>query len=123
MNITNNPETNKLFAELAACGFEIMNNKIESTLDLDAKEYGDNRTDRTSLDGIANRVERENAPTQHELDKAAKAERIAVYAAQIADGGEIEYDVDERRLNNNMIQFCGHAVRAGFMDADDFEVE
>ena len=123
MNVTNNPETNELFRELADCGFEIMNCKIESTLDLDAEKYGDNRTDRTSLDGIANRVERENAPTQHQLDKAAKADRIAVYAAQIAAGGEIEYDVDERRLNNAQIQFCGHAVRAGFMDADDFETE
>ena len=100
-----------------------MNNKIQSTLGLDCKEYGDNRTDRTSLRGIANRVERENAPSQHELDKMAKAKRIAVYAKQIANGGEIEYDVHERRLNNNMIQFCGHAVRAGFMDVEDFEVE
>ena len=123
MNVTNNPETNELFRELADCGFEIMNCKIESTLGLDAEKYGDNRTDRTSLDGIANRVERENAPSQHQLDKAAKADRIAVYAAQIAAGGEIEYDVDERRLNNAQIQFCGHAVRAGFMDADDFETE
>ena len=123
MNVTNNPETNKLFAELASCGFEIMNDKIESTLGIDVATYGDNRTDRTSLDGIANRVEKENAPTQHQLDKAARAKRVAAYSAQYAADGHFDYDVNERRLNGKMIDFCGHAVRAGFMDADDFETE
>ena len=130
MNITNNPETNKLFAELAACGAEdtIFNDCIESTLGLDAEHYGDNRSDRTEIAAIAKRLHSEEAPTAHQLEKAERAKRAEQYRKQYeqqrADGVDaddckiLDWDADERLLNNKQLAFCGYAVRAGFMDQD-----
>ena len=106
MNVTNNPETNKLFAELAACGFDIDNEKIVNKNY--AHESGEQRTD---LDWIIGKLNSEaDTMTEHQKEKAAKAARIALYAAQIEAGQEqIDYDVDEQRQYAAELRFAKYA--------------
>lgn len=82
----------------------------------------DNRTlDGRSLASLNKKCEERDALTPHQIEKAAKAERVRKYAAQLEANGSFEYDENELLLNEKQITFCTVAVRAGMMDFDDME--
>ena len=117
---TGNAETDQLFVELAACGFDIANDKIA------IEAFANGNSDRTELAYIIAKQKRENAEqTAHQKAKTAKEKRIANYAAQWAANpeSELEYDADDMRLNNSQIAFVGAAVRAGWIDETELREE
>ncbi len=59
--------------------------------------------------------------SEHKALKREKAARIRVYAQQLERGEEISYVVDEHKLYNNQLAFCSAAIKAGWLEADDFE--
>ena len=59
--------------------------------------------------------------TEHRATKAEKAARVAAYRANLESGVEIEYIVNEELLYNKQLAFAGAAIKAGALDADDFE--
>ena len=87
------------------------------------EEMRDRRTSGRTLNSLNKKCEKRDALTPHQIEKMEKARRIASYAAQLEKSESFEYDVDEDRLNDKMITFCSHAVRAGMMELDpeDFE--
>ena len=100
-----NPETNALFVELAACGFSMDNNKIVNQ-EYANKSAGPNS--RTDLNYIINKLERE-AETQSEFEKEkeAKAERVQKYTKQWETGQSVlDYDADALNLYKKQIRFC-----------------
>ena len=57
---------------------------------------------------------------------AARPGRLAVlekYAADVAAGKEIDYDINEDRLYRNQLDFCTAAIKAGVFEADEFDVD
>lgn len=126
-NPTCNPETNKMFAELAQAvreSFDYPNAMIQNP------NLRDDRSKTTSLQYIHKHYEAEfERETEHAKLKAEKARRVAAYAAQLEidpnDPNEavtpFEYEVDERKLNNKQLDFCAAAVGAGWMEFDDEE--
>lgn len=63
---------------------------------------------------------KDEVESKHKREKREKAKRIAAYAANLAQGKEIEYIADEERLYNNQINFCNAMVKVGLLEADDF---
>ena len=57
---------------------------------------------------------------EYQRIQAAKAKRVAKYAAEYAERGEFEYDVDADRQYKNEQSFCDGLVAGGILDSDDF---
>ena len=53
--------------------------------------------------------------------KAEKAERVKKYAEQYEAEGRFDYDVNEHRQYHNEQSFCTGLMKAGLLEADDFE--
>lgn len=58
--------------------------------------------------------------SQHQLDKQAKAARIAAYSVQAELEQEISYIEDPDRVYKMQLAFCKVMISAGLME-DDFE--
>ena len=125
---TNNPETNKLFAELGQAvrdGFEVPNECLP-------KRFRDERGDAVSLSALERKMKKDQRiQSEHDRIKAEKARRVEQYAAQLvmepSCNGEpeliqaFEYDVDEDRQYMNELKFCEKMVAVGIMSDEDFE--
>ena len=94
-------------------------NCIEVPNDMLPEEYHNNRDGVRTLAELDSMYQESNEPSQHVLDKAAKAERCEKYRQQWEANGSIEYDVDEYRLHKNELAFVEAAVKAGWMELDD----
>ena len=92
---------------------------VEVPNDMLPEEYHNNRDGVRTLADLDSMYRESNEPSQHVLDKAAKAERCEKYRQQWEANGSIEYDVDEYRLHKNELAFVEAAVKAGWMELDD----
>lgn len=68
--------------------------------------------------GVATKKE-----SEHKQLKSEKAARVANYRAQLEANpeGGIAYDVNEHKLYKRELAFASMAIKAGMIDADDFE--
>ena len=94
-------------------------NCIEVPNDMLPEEYHNNRDGVRTLAELDSMYQESSEPSQHVLDKAAKAERCEKYRQQWEANGSIEYDVDEYRLHKNELAFAEAAVKAGWIELDD----
>ena len=92
---------------------------VEVPNDLLPEEYRNNRDGVRTLAELEAMHSEATQPSQHQLDKAAKAERCEKYRKQWEANESIEYDVDEDRLYKNELTFCKLASDAGWIELDD----
>ena len=115
IDMTKNIE--QLKAELEAATMEA----IWIPNDLLPERYQDDREGGRTLDRIQEVYEREVEPNlEYERIQAEKAKRVAKYAAEYAERGEFDYDVDPDMQYKNEQSFCNGLIRGGILDADDF---
>ena len=57
---------------------------------------------------------------EYQRIQAEKAKRVAKYAAEYAERGEFDYDVDPDMQYKNEQSFCNGLIRGGILDSDDF---
>ena len=115
IDMTKNIE--QLKAELEAATMEA----IWIPNDLLPERYQDDREGGRTLDRIQEVYEREVEPNlEYQRIQAEKAKRVAKYAAEYAERGEFDYDVDPDMQYKNEQSFCNGLIRAGVLDADDF---
>ena len=89
--------------------------------DLLPERYQDDREGGRTLDRIQEVYEREVEPNlEYQRIQAEKAKRVAKYAAEYAERGEFDYDVDPDMQYKNEQSFCNGLIRGGVLDADDF---
>ena len=85
------------------------------------ERYHDDREGGRTLDRIQEVYEREVEPNlEYQRIQAEKAMRVAKYAAEYAERGEFDYDVDPDMQYKNEQSFCNGLIRGGVLDADDF---
>ena len=107
----------QLKAELEAATMEA----IWIPNDLLPERYQDDREGGRTLDRIQEVYEREVEPNlEYQRIQAEKAKRVAKYAAEYAERGEFDYDVDPDMQYKNEQSFCNGLIRGGVLDADDF---
>ena len=116
-----NDKTKQMLADLEAATMEA----IWIPNDLLPERYHDDREGGRTLDRIEERIqdvyENEVEPNlEYQRIQAAKAERVAKYAAEYAERGEFDYDVDVDRQYKNEQSFCDGLVAGGILDSDDF---
>ena len=115
IDMTKNIE--QLKAELEAATMEA----IWIPNDLLPERYQDDREGGRTLDRIQGVYEREVEPNlEYQRIQAEKAKRVAKYAAEYAERGEFDYDVDPDMQYKNEQSFCNGLIRGGVLDADDF---
>ena len=115
IDMTKNIE--QLKAELEAATME----SIWIPNDLLPERYQDDREGGRTLDRIQEVYEREVEPNlEYQRIQAEKAKRVAKYAAEYAERGEFDYDVDPDMQYKNEQSFCNGLIRGGVLDADDF---
>ena len=115
IDMTKNIE--QLKAELEAATMEA----IWIPNDLLPERYQDDREGGRTLDRIQEVYEREVEPNlEYQRIQAEKAKRVAKYAAEYAERGEFDYDVDPDMQYKNEQSFCNGLIRVGVLDADDF---
>ena len=115
IDMTKNIE--QLKAELEAATMEA----IWIPNDLLPERYQDDREGGRTLDRIQEVYEREVEPNlEYQCIQAEKAKRVAKYAAEYAERGEFDYDVDPDMQYKNEQSFCNGLIRGGVLDADDF---
>ena len=115
IDMTKNIE--QLKAELEAATMEA----IWIPNDLLPERYQDDREGGRTLDRIQEVYEREVEPNlEYQRIQAEKAKRVAKYAAEYAERGEFDYDVDPDMQYKNEQSFCNVLIRGGVLDADDF---
>ena len=115
IDMTKNIE--QLKAELEAATMEA----IWIPHDLLPERYQDDREGGRTLDRIQEVYEREVEPNlEYQRIQAEKAKRVAKYAAEYAERGEFDYDVDPDMQYKNEQSFCNGLIRGGVLDADDF---
>ena len=112
-----NDKTKQMLADLEAATMEA----IWIPNDLLPERYHDEREGGRTLERIQDVYENEVEPNlEYQRIQAAKAERVAKYAAEYAERGEFEYDVDVDRQYKNEQAFCDGLVAGGILDSDDF---
>ena len=112
-----NDKTKQMLADLEAATMEA----IWIPNDLLPERYHDDREGGRTLERIQDVYESEVEPNlEHQRVQAAKAKRVAKYAAEYAERGEFEYDVDVDRQYKNEQSFCDGLVSGGILDSDDF---
>ena len=115
IDMTKNIE--QLKAELEAATMEA----IWIPNDLLPERYQDDRGGGRALDRIQEGYEREvERDLEYQRIQAEKAKRVAKYAAEYAERGEFDYDVDPDMQYKNEQSFCNGLIRGGVLDADDF---
>ena len=115
IDMTKNIE--QLKAELEAATMEA----IWIPNDLLPERYQDDREGGRTLDRIQEVYEREVEPNlEYQRIQAEKAKRVAKYAAEYAERGEFDYDVDPDMQYKNEQSFCNGLIRGGILDSDDF---
>ena len=57
--------------------------------------------------------------SDHQIEKAEKAERVEKYRQQWEANEEIEYDVDEYKLHRHQVAFVKGAENAGWIESDE----
>ena len=112
-----NDKTKQMLADLEAATMEA----IWIPNDLLPERYHDDREGGRTLGRIQDVYENEVEPNlEFKRIKAAKAKRVAKYAAEYAERGEFEYDVDADRQYKNEQSFCDGLIAGGILDSDDF---
>ena len=115
IDMTKNIE--QLKAELEAATMEA----IWIPNDLLPERYQDDREGGRTLDRIQEVYEREVEPNlEYQRIQAEKAKRVAKYAAEYAERGEFDYDIDPDMQYKNEQSFCNGLIKSGIYDADDF---
>ena len=115
IDMTKNIE--QLKAELEAATMEA----IWIPNDLLPERYQDDREGGRTLDRIQEVYEREVEPNlEYQRIQAEKAKRVAKYAAEYAERGEFDYDVEPDMQYKNEQSFCNGLIRGGVLDSDDF---
>ena len=113
-----NDKTKQMLADLEAATMEA----IWIPNDLLPERYHDEREGGRTLERIQDVYENEVEPNlEYQRIQAAKAERVAKYAAEYAERGEFEYDVDVDRQYKNEQSFCDGLVAGAILDSDDFQ--
>ena len=112
-----NDKTKQMLADLEAATMEA----IWIPNDLLPERYHDDREGGRTLERIQDVYESEVEPNlEYQRIQAEKAKRVAKYAAEYAERGEFEYDVDADRQYKNEQSFCDGLVAGGILDSDDF---
>ena len=112
-----NDKTKQMLADLETATMEA----IWIPNDLLPERYNDDREGGRTLDRIQEVYEREGEPNlEYQRIQAEKAKRVAKYAAEYAERGEFEYDVDADRQYKNEQSFCDGLIAGGILDSDDF---
>tara|TARA_R110002110_G_scaffold264374_1_gene480107 strand:+ start:488 stop:835 length:348 start_codon:yes stop_codon:yes gene_type:complete len=112
-----NDKTKQMLADLEAATMEA----IWVPNELLPERYHDNREGGRTLKRIEDVYENEVEPAlEHQRVKAAKAERLAKYAAEYAETGKFTYDVDVDLQYKNEQSFCDGLISGGILDSDDF---
>ena len=112
-----NDKTKQMLADLEAATMEA----IWIPNDLLPERYHDDREGGRTLERIQDVYESEVEPNlEYQRIQAEKAKRVAKYAAEYAERGEFEYDVDVDRQYKNEQSFCDGLVAGGILDSDDF---
>jgi hypothetical protein len=57
--------------------------------------------------------------SDHQIEKAEKAERVEKYRQQWEENETLEYDVDEYRLHRHELAFVKGAEDAGWIESDE----
>mgnify|MGYP001040454199 CR=1 FL=1 len=60
-----------------------------------------------------------DGPSDHQIEKAEKAERVKKYRQQWEENGTIEYDIDEYKLHRYELAFVKGAEDAGWIEVED----
>ena len=87
------------------------------------EEYRNEKTGLRSLAELDTMHTKECGPTQHQIDKAAKAQRVENYRQQWEDSETIEYDVDDDRQYRIEVAFVKGAVDNGWVEIDEYETQ
>ena len=112
-----NDKTKQMLADLETATMEC----LWIPNDLLPERYHDDREGGRTLDRIQEVYEREVEPNlEYQRIQAEKAKRVAKYAAEYAERGEFDYDVDPDMQYKNEQSFCNGLIRGGVLDADDF---
>jgi len=85
------------------------------------EEYRNEKTGLRSLAELDTMHIKEHGPTQHQIDKAAKAQRIENYRQQWEDNETIEYDKNDDKLYRFEVAFVKGAVDNGWVEIDEDE--
>jgi len=86
------------------------------------ERYQDNREGGSTLERVTRIYDAEVLPNlEYQQMKAEKAERVKKYAEQYEAEGRFDYDVNEHRQYHNEQSFCTGLMKAGLLEADDFE--
>lgn len=72
----------------------------------------------TSFKSLIKRADAKKAVSAFRADKLAKMERANKYREQLERGVEIEYDVDEDKLNRKMIAFVDVMININIIELD-----
>ena len=112
-----NDKTKQMLADLETATMEA----IWIPNELMPERYQDDREGGRTLDRIQEVYEREVEPNlEYQRIQAEKAKRVAKYAAEYAERGEFDYDVDPDMQYKNEQSFCNGLIRGGVLDSDDF---
>ena len=84
-----------------------------------AEEYRNEKTGLRSLAKLDTMHTKEHGPTQHQIDKTAKAKRVEKYRQQWENNETIKYDVDDGRQYRIEVAFVKGAVENGWVEIDD----
>ena len=85
------------------------------------ERYHDEREGGRTLERIQEVYEREVEPNlEYQRIQAEKAKRVAKYAAEYAERGEFDYDIDPDMQYKNEQSFCNGLIRGCILDAADF---
>ena len=112
-----NDKTKQMLADLEAATMEALwiPNEILP------ERYHDEREGGRTLARIQEVDEREVEPNlEYQRIQAEKAKRVAKYAAEYAERGEFDYDIDPDMQYKNEQSFCNGLIKSGIYDADDF---
>ena len=94
---------------------------IEVSNALLPEDYQNHKTGGRTLADVEKLYRKKNAQEIKLDEKAEQKARVEKYASQYAETGEITYDEDDDRLYRHQAAFCRLAVKAGWLDEEDFQ--
>ena len=84
------------------------------------EEYHNKRDGGRSLAELEAMMEvKEPKLSDHQIEKAEKAQRVEKYRQQWEENETLEYDVDEYKLHRHQLAFVKGAENAGWIESDE----
>jgi len=106
----------KLLAQLRRDIMEV----IEVPNHMLPEEYQNKRDGHRTLAELdAMTTEQVETLSDHQIEKAEKAQRVEKYRQQWEENETLEYDVDEYRLHKHELAFVKGAENAGWIESDE----